>query len=343
MLDARKKAILFVAVQEYILTAELVSSQKLVEKYQLGVSSATVRNELAALEELGYLRQPHTSAGRIPTDSAYRFYVDSTSDKPGLTAQEEKSIVKLYSAINKEMEELLQETTKILSNLTSYIAVVMTPTFKRSTIKHIDIVSLSLRHVLLVLITDKGQVLKRTVAVDEAGKETENIERLLNEKLQGLDQSEISKLKDEIELPELPDRGTLKLIRTLIDEIADMIKSDDKERVFLRGTSSIFYQPEFEDLQKVQGLLGSLEHGYRLLQWLEDSYRTEKVLVRIGSENLDKNIKECSVIASSYQVDSDTLGTLGIIGPTRMNYARAISAVELIAFNLSRALNDLRS
>jgi len=340
MLDARKKAILFVAVQEYILTAEPVSSQKLVEKYQLGVSSATVRNELAALEELGYLRQPHTSAGRIPTDSAYRFYVDSTSDKPGLTAQEEKSIVKLYSAINKEMEELLQETTKILSNLTNYIAVVMAPTFKRSAVKHIDIVSLSPRHVLLVLITDKGQVLKRTVTVDEVGKEMESIERLLNEKLQGLDQSEISKLKDEIELP---DRGTLKLVRTLIDEIADMIKSDDKERVFLRGTSSIFYQPEFEDLQKVQGLLGSLEHGYRLLQWLEDSYRTEKVLVRIGSENLDKNIKECSVIASSYQVDGDTLGTLGIIGPTRMNYARAISAVEFIAFNLSRTLNDLRS
>jgi len=340
MLDARKKAILFVAVQEYILTAEPVSSQKLVEKYQLGVSSATVRNELAALEELGYLRQPHTSAGRIPTDSAYRFYVDSTSDKPGLTAQEEKSIIRLYSAINKEMEELLRETTQILSNLTNYIAVVMAPTFKRSIIKHIDIVSLSPRHVLLVLITDKGQVLKRTVSVNDADKNIENIEQLLNEKLQGLDQLEISKRKDDIELP---DQDKLKLVQTLIDEIADMMQSDHKERVFLKGTSSIFYQPEFEDLQKVQGLLGSLEHGYRLLQWLEDSYRTEKVLVRIGSENLDKNIKDCSVVASSYQVDGESLGTLGIIGPTRMNYARAISSVEFIAFNLSRALNDLRS
>ncbi|MCL6471702.1 MAG: heat-inducible transcriptional repressor HrcA [Firmicutes bacterium] len=340
MLDARKKAILFVAVQEYILTAEPVSSHRLVEKYQLGVSSATVRNELAVLEDLGYLHQPHTSAGRIPTDIAYRFYVDSTADKPGLTLKEEKAIVKLYSALNKEMEELLRETTSILSKLTNYIAVVMAPTFKSSRLKHIDLVSLSPKHMLMVLITDKGQVLKRTISVETHGVDVSGVEHLLNERLQGLQPSEISTVKDAIDLSDYKSAG---FIHQLIDEIVDVMQSEDKERVFLGGTTSILGQPEFEDFRKVQSLLSSLEHGYRLLQWLEDSYRSDKVFVRIGSENADQQIKDCSVIASTYHVDDEAFGTLGIIGPTRMNYARAISAVEFIAGNLTKALNDLRS
>lgn len=344
MLDARKKAILFVAVQEYILTAEPVSSQRLVEKYQLGVSSATVRNELALLEELGYLNQPHTSAGRIPTDAGYRYYVDSTADKPGLSIHEEKAIVKLFSDLDREMEVLMQETTQALSKLTSYVSVVLAPSFKKRKLKHVDLVSLSPRHILVVLITNKGQVLKRTLSIDTTGKEVnkrlDEIENLLNDKLQGLGSSEIANLKASIVLP---DQGSTKLIHTLIDEITGLMSDHDKERVFLGGTSSILSQPEFEDLQKMQALLSSLEQGYRLLQWLEDSFGTKKVIIRIGSENSDKEIKDCSVIASSYRIDDETLGTLGIIGPTRMNYARAISSVELIANNLSKVLNELRS
>jgi len=344
MLDARKKAILFVAVQEYILTAEPVSSQRLVEKYQLGVSSATVRNELAMLEEMGYLYHPHTSAGRVPTDTGYRYYVDSTSTKPGLTMQEERAITKLFSDLNREMEELLQEATQILSNLTSQVSVVLAPPFKRSILKHIDLVCLSPRHVLVVLITDKGQVLKRTLSLElNSGykiKDLSIVEQLLNEKLQGMGSSEISGLKLDIGMPD-PEMEIF--INLLIDEIAEILASGDKERVFLSGTSSIFNQPEFEDLQRVQSLLDSLNHGYRLLKWMEDSLVSKEVLVRIGSENVDQEIKDCSVVASHYQMDSETVGSLGIIGPTRMNYARAISAVELIANVLSRALNELRS
>ncbi|HEY3374847.1 MAG TPA: heat-inducible transcriptional repressor HrcA [Candidatus Aquicultor sp.] len=340
MLDARKKAILFVAVQEYILSAEPVSSQRLVEKYQLGISSATVRHELSQLEELGYLHQPHTSAGRIPTDIAYRYYVDSTSSKPGLTGQEEKSITQLFSALNKEMEQLLRETTKVLSDLTKQVSVVLAPAFTQSAIKHIDVITLSPRHVLLVLITDKGQVLKRTIAAGMVGGSIDIIERVLNEALQGLRSSEIATVKDTLELL---DPQSAKLVHKLIDEIIDIVSGEDKERVFLSGTSSILYQPEFEDLHKVQSLLSSLEHGYRLLQWLEDPYRSDKVFVRIGSENTDKDIKDCSLVASSYEVDGEVLGTIGIIGPTRMNYARAISAVEFIAGNLTKALRELRS
>lgn len=340
MLDARKKAILFVAVQEYILTAEPVSSQKLVEKYQLGISSATVRNELAGLESMGYLHQPHTSAGRVPTDVGYRYYVDSISDKPGLTNREERAIVRLFSVINMEMEELMRETAQILSKFTNYIAVALAPSFKRSILKHIDLVSLSPRHVLIVLITDKGQVLKRTVSIKEFGKDIGELEQLLNERLQGLGQSEILSLRDAIDLP---DQELVETIRILIDAILDSMVSEDKERIFLSGTESIFHQPEFEDLHKVQILLNTLEHGYRLMQWLEDSARTQKVLVRIGSENPNQEIKDCSVVVSSYQLDDETQGTLGIIGPTRMNYARVISAVGFVSDSLSRALIELRN
>ena len=340
MLDTRKKAILFVAVQEYILTAEPVSSQRLVEKYQLGVSSATVRNELALLEDLGYLRQPHTSAGRIPTDIGYRFYVDNTLDKPGLTVQEEEAVTELFSAVNREMGAMLHETTQILSHLTNYVAVVLAPSFKKSTLKHVDLVSISSRHVLAVLITNKGQVLKRIITIELADKGLSGIEHFLNERLQGMGPAQISALKEGVDLA---DRDTARLIRHLIGEIADIMASEDKERVFLGGTSSILRQREFEDLNKIEALLNSLEHGYRLLQWLEDSLRTEKVLVKIGSENTDQQIKDCTVIASSYHIDGETLGTLGIIGPTRMDYARAISSVTIIADNLTRALTELRS
>lgn len=340
MLDARKKAILFVAVQEYILTAEPVSSQKLVEKYQLGVSSATVRNELAALESLGYLHQPHTSAGRIPTDLGYRYYVDGIADKPGLTSQEETSIAKLFSAINMEMEELMKETTHILSNVTSYIAVALAPSFKKSTLKHIDLVLLSPRHVLVVLITDKGQVLKRTVSIEPTGTDIANIERVLNERLHGLDSTAIQALAETFDLP---GGEASRVASAVVNSIIEIMESDERERVFLSGTASIFGQPEFEDLVKVQALLGALEHGYRLMQWLEDSLRTSKVIVRIGSENTDDDMRSCSIIASSYRLDGETQGTLGIIGPKRMNYARAISVVELISDKLSNALIDLRS
>lgn len=343
MLDARKKAILYVAVQEYITTADPVSSQKLVEKYQLGVSSATVRHELAQLEELGYLHQPHTSAGRIPTDSGYRFYVDSTSSKPGLTGQEEQAVAELFSHIDKEMEGLLQETTRVLSRLTNQVSVVLAPLFRSSTLKHVDLVSLSPRHLLLVLITDKGQVLKRTIGIEMVGSfahSLEALEYLINEKLQGLGSIKIKQVRESIELP---NPESTRLVQRLVDELLDMLVSEDKEQVFLSGKNSIFEQPEFDDLHKVQSLLNCLEHGYRLLQWLEDSYRSDKVLIKIGSENTDQHIKDCSVIASSYRIDGEALGTIGIIGPTRMNYARTISAVEFIADSLTKALRELRS
>jgi heat-inducible transcriptional repressor len=128
----------------------------------------------------------------------------------------------------------------------------------------------------------------------------------------------------------------------LLNAILDIIMSEDKERVFLSGTTSIFKQPEFDDLERVQILLDTLEHGYRLMQWLEDSARTQKVLVRIGSENSDEDIRDCSVVASSYQLDDESEGTLGIIGPTRMNYARAISAVGFVSDSLSKVLIELR-
>ncbi|MBI4733903.1 MAG: heat-inducible transcription repressor HrcA [Rubrobacteridae bacterium] len=339
MLNARKKAILYVAVQEYILTAEPVSSQRLVEKYQLGVSSATVRHELAQLEELGYLRQPHTSAGRIPTDTGYRYYVDCTSDKPGLTGNEEKNIIEMFTDIDREIEGLLQETTKKLYELTSQVSVVLAPPYRASKLKHIDMVSLSPRYSLLVLITDRGQVLKRKLDVHFDGISLKQIENFLNDKLQGLGPNEISKIDIS---KEFADRKSNNIVRHIIDEIVDILMSEDRDRVYLSGMSSIFEQPEFDNLRKVQALLSSLEEGYRLLQWLEDSYRSDEILVKIGSENIDRDIQDCSLIATSYRVGDEALGTIGIIGPTRMNYARVISAVAFVAQNLTRTLKELR-
>jgi heat-inducible transcriptional repressor len=339
-IDNRKKAILYAAVQEYILTAEPVSSQKLVEKYRLGISPATVRYELAALEDLGYLCQPYTSAGRVPTDKGYRFYVDSLADKKGLTTQEEQSVDRLFSALNREMEELMQETSLLLARLTSYIAVVLAPVLRKSTLKHIDLVALSSYDVLIVLITDTGRVVKGTLTFGKPVnmQELAEVEKQLNTALKGKGVSEIEEERAKLTESSVPNRW---VIEQVIEEITNIL-ANEQERVFLGGTSSILHQPEFEDLQKVQSLLSTLERGYLLLKLLEDAFKTKKVLVRIGSENRIVEIKDYSLVASSYRIKGEAIGTLGIIGPTRMDYARAISAVKYIADNLSKALTSLK-
>jgi heat-inducible transcriptional repressor len=189
------------------------------------------------------------------------------------------------------------------------------------------------------LITDRGQVLKRKLDVQFDSVPLEQIENFLNDKLQGLGPNEIARTDVS---QYFVDFKAATAVRFVVDEVVNILMSEDRDRVYLSGMKSIFEQPEFDNLRKIQALLSSIEEGYRLLQWLEDSYRSDEILVKIGSENIDQDIQDCSLIATSYRVGDEALGTIGIIGPTRMNYARAISAVAIIAQNLTRTLKELR-
>ncbi|MEW6189176.1 MAG: heat-inducible transcriptional repressor HrcA [Actinomycetota bacterium] len=355
MLNSRKKLILYAVVHNYILTAEPVSSRRLVEQYQLGVSPATVRNELAELEEMGYLWQPHTSAGRIPTDRGYRYYVDSLMGSEGLSPAEKRSIHLFYTRLSKEMEDLMRETSQLLSKLTNYVAVVFGPALRESSLKHLDLISLCPHSVLMVLITDTGCVAKRVLEMDRSinqGK-LSRVERVLNRKLASLNLYEISQKRREFG-DILPQQSGL--VQGIIDKILDCLMQEEKERIYLGGTANILRQPEFESLERIQSLLKTLERGYILLQLLGEALeacppspssgsdrRASKVIVRIGSENEAVEMQDYSLVATSYHAGGQTLGTLGILGPTRMNYPRAISAVGCIARNLSRVLESLHA
>ncbi|MDI6688892.1 MAG: heat-inducible transcriptional repressor HrcA [Actinomycetota bacterium] len=367
MLDSRKKLILYAVVHNYILTAEPVSSLRLVEQYQLGVSPATVRNELAELEEMGYLWQPHTSAGRIPTDRGYRYYVDSLMGSEGLSPVEKRSIHLFYTQLNKEMEDLMRETSQLLSQLTNYVAVVFGPALRKSSLKHLDLISLCPHSVLMVLITDTGCVAKRVLEMDRSinQRKLSRVERVLNRKLADLNLYEISQKRREF-ADLLPQQSGL--VQGIIDKILDSLMQEERERIYLGGTANILRQPEFESLERIQNLLKTLEQGYILLQLLGEALEAcppslsslaasphsaagqagrgrwvSKVIVRIGSENEAVEMQDYSLVATGYHAGGQTLGTLGILGPTRMNYPRAISAVECIAQNLSRILESLHA
>lgn len=341
MLDERKRQILFAAVQEYILSAEPVSSAKLVMRYDLNISSATVRNELAALEELGYLYQPHTSAGRVPTDAGYRFYVDGLASGAGLAKEETQAVDMLFTALSREMEGLMRETSMLLSRMTRYVAVVLAPTIKKSSIKHLDLVLLSQHTVLMVIITEAGFVAKRTIALNSPATEgrLREVEGIIDPWIKGLTLTEIERRRQSLTavFPHCSE-----IIAALLDEVVSCLERDEKEQVFFEGTTNILHLPEFEDFHKVQALLETLEQGYALLGRLQESLNDGGVVVRIGSENEMPSAKEYSLVASRYGINKETAGTVGIIGPTRMDYRKTIATVEYIASNLSKALESLR-
>lgn len=339
MLDKRKKKILTAVIEDYVLTAEPVGSKRLVGLYRLDVSPATVRHELAALEEMGYLVQPHPSAGRIPSDKGYRFYVDSLAGAKPLANSEQESISNYYSMFNNEMEELMRDTSSLLSRMTSYASLVFAPVLMLDRLKHLDLVLLSPRQVLLVAITGAGSVAKK---IFELGKECDApslylFETLLNEHLVGLTATQMRK----VDLSAVSATADKKLLGDFRDALIELLIKRDSERVYHDGTANLLSQPEFESLNRVQKLLSTLERSYQLLELLSEVSREYRLVVKIGAENGALDIEGCSLVATSYRVEGESLGALGILGPTRMDYPRAISAVQYIADNLSNLLESV--
>lgn len=339
MLDERKKMILTAVIEDYVLNAEPVGSKKLVEKFNLKVSPATVRNELAVLEEMGYLKQPHTSAGRVPSDLGYRFYVDSIFDNKPLPVDDSFSIIDLFSSINHEIEELIRETSSILSKLTSYVSLVFAPSLSIDRLKHLDIVPLHGNKVLLVIITNSGAVAKRAIdfGKDYESETIEGYQRILNERLIGMTSSEIK----EMVFDDMAGEKNRDQLGAIVKIMVELMADHDFERVYHDGTVNLLSQPEFESLNRVQRLVSTLEKSYELLDLLSGVAKEYDMVIKIGSENRSPDMDGCSVIATSYRVEGKSLGALGIIGPTRMDYRRTIAAVQYVADKLSDLLKSI--
>lgn len=340
-LAERRGAILRAIVTHYVTSGEPVGSKTLVERYRLGVSPATVRNEMGALEEAGYIFQPHTSAGRIPTDAGYRYFVDTAMPGTKLPATDARKIQRFFGEPRYELEDALRQTASLLSGITDHAAVVFAPALERSVVRHVELVPLAGSRAMVVLVTNTGRVENHIVGIEEDVDEVqldraaEMLNRLIvDEPLEKAPQK----------LSEAMDRFPLELkgvATAVVEALQQDLTHHDAERMFLDGTSNIVHEEKFSDLETVRQVIGALEHRRLLLEVLADAISTTTVSVRIGSENSLEEMQSCAVVTARYGTEDQPLGSLGVVGPTRMDYRRTIGAVHEVASNLGRMLSDL--
>jgi heat-inducible transcriptional repressor len=340
-LDDRKALVLRAIVSHYVRTGEPVASKTLVEGYKLRVSPATVRNDMMALEEAGFVYQPHTSAGRIPTDAGYRYFVDAWAADVRLPATESQQIRRFFGEPRWELEDSLRHTASLLSNLTHHAAVVFAPALDRSTVRHVELVRLATGRAMVVLVTDTGRVENHMLPVAETttDREIDALATRLNKLAVGSPLEAVSALitKEEDSLP--------RDLRELAASIAGVLRADHEtkegERVFLEGASNIVDEHNFADLETVRQVIGALEHRRLVLEVLADALGSNQVSVRIGSENPAAEMQFCSVVTAPYGTDDKWLGSIGVVGPTRMDYRRTMAAVYEVSAHLGRMLTEL--
>jgi heat-inducible transcriptional repressor len=337
-LDDRKAAILRAIVSHYVRSGEPVGSKTIAERFPMKVSPATVRNEMAALEDEGLIFQPHTSAGRVPTDAGYRYYVDEWTGGSRLPAPETRRIQSFFGEPRWELEDSLRHTASLLSTLTDHAAVVFAPSLDLSVVRHVELVGLGGDRAMLVLVTNTGRVENHVVLIEESMDDV-----LLDQAAEML-----SRLVFGVALERAPqtianalERFPLEL-RETVARVAKALEAEvgreETDRVFLDGTSNIVDEHKFADLETVRQVIGALEHRRVLLELVADAIALDRVSVRIGSENQLEEMRNCTVITAAYGVEGDALGSLGVVGPTRMDYGRTIAAVYEVAEHLGRML-----
>lgn len=341
MLDDRKLKVLHAIINSYIINAEPIGSRTISKEYDIGVSSATIRNEMSDLEDLGYLNKPHTSAGRVPSDKAYRLYVDAILNQSKTLEHKKlmsKDLKKVLLKEVREIEELIQNASKILAGVTNYTALAMTPQLKESTLKHIQLISINDNKILIVIVNDSGMVKNTIFRVEEAipGDQLNLINNFLNKKLKGLTLEEISAVIDTGLLGELYDYKAI--VEKIIPIIGHSLDNTDDVNLFADGVTNIFNFPEYKDISRAKTFISFLEEKDLVIDLLLNNTHDDIDIV-IGSENYYDEIKDCSLIIATYKFAGETIGKIGVIGPTRMDYYNVIDAVKLLSLNLTEILD----
>lgn len=336
-LDERKRLVLQAIVEDYIATAEPVGSRTIARKYRLGVSPATIRNEMADLEDLGLIEQPHTSAGRVPSDSGYRFYVDWLMADQKLSQNEQDIIHGAFEARLGKLHSLVNNTARLLSDATRYTALVLGPRRDKAVFQHLSIVPLRDGQALIMLVTDNGMVENRVINVpaDVDIEVLEKISVVINHYLRGQTVDQLG-------------RGTIRALETelsqykqILSETMELVQTPqgtgDDDRVVVGGQLNILEQPEFRDFDKVRAVLSALQKDTVVEQLLthgENSFQ-----ITIGIEHGLPELAECSLVKATYFVDGRPLGTIGVLGPKRMQYDRVTSIVKFVSAQLNDALD----
>lgn len=333
MLDERKTAILGAVVQEYIATAQPVGSTHIADAPGVGVSSATVRNEMAVLEQEGYLIQPHTSAGRIPTDKGYRFFVDHLARPGVLDAASRAQVGDFFAAAHGRLEELLHETSTLLSQMTAYPSVVLGPKAAVVPIRSVQLVGISSHAATLVLVFANGVVESRLL--EFSGFADEVSEARLSAAAVHLAHAMVGHSVETIEtIPAAGDSITDQICATALDAIRQL-SSDD--RVYLGGTSAV--AAAFDAVEVVRTVLQALEQQFVVVSLISDIVQ-RGMSVAIGVEHGVEPLSACSVVVAPVVVDGEHLGSVGVLGPTRMNYPQALATVDVVSERLGHRLGE---
>lgn len=336
-LDDRKLKILQAIIRNYLETGEPVGSRTISKYTDLNLSSATIRNEMADLEELGYIIQPHTSAGRIPSDKGYRFYVDMLMEEKTNEVEEMRDM--LIEKADK-MENLLKQVAKLLAVNTNYATMVTTPKYRSRKVKFIQITEVDQSQILAIIVLEgnivKNKMLNITETMDKDVILKLNL--LLNTFLQGLDLSEINlsliqKMKEQAD-------GYTSVVSDILDAIAQAISEEDDIQIFTSGATNILKYPELNDTEKASELLYTLEEKKQLTNLMSseaENAENRGIQVYIGNETPVDSMKDCAVVTATYQIEEGVYGKVGIIGPKRMDYEKVVTTLQ----NLMSQLDDI--
>ena len=335
----RKRLILQAIIEDYINTAEPVGSRTISKKYLTGTSSATIRNEMSDLEDMGYIEQPHTSAGRIPSDKGYRLYVDTIMKQNTINEAQREMIKKEFIDSMGEIDRMIKHASKLLSQMTQYTSIVIAPQFRRTGIKQIQLIRIDKAVILAVIITDAG-ILKNSVLrlkQDVNPDALIRITNMLNDKFAGLGMEDI----ESFDLQDLLNNsmGHGEIIEQVLPELIQTLLYSDTSEVYRDGVSNILNLPEYSNINKARDFLNIMEERELLFKVLNDVH--DDVNVSIGKENKLEQFKECSLITATYKINDKTIGSVGIIGPTRMEYSKTVSVMDYMGKALSRYLTKL--
>ncbi|NLW71048.1 MAG: heat-inducible transcription repressor HrcA [Eubacteriaceae bacterium] len=338
--DDRKFDILYSIIRDYIKTAEPVGSRTIEKKYNIGISSATIRNEMADLEEMGYLLQPHTSSGRIPSDKAYRLYVDRFMKRVDVDNYIRDDVRSLYNRYFGELEEIMNKTAQILTKLTNLTSLVSTPNITGLNIRDLRLIHIEDERVLLVVITKQGIVKNGEMRLNGIPTEQmlEHVANFLNLCLTDM-QTEFSAATFAASIDALSP-WEQKILAQVVEAIKTLFNQEEDIRFISNGVTEIFRYPEFRnDMDKTKRFLEAI-HRNDLLSYLFTAMDDEPVRVRIGEENEVEQFSDCSVISATYKLNGRPVGTIGVVGPTRMDYDYCVSVIETLTDELTEHLTE---
>ncbi len=341
-MDSRKEKILEAVVLDYIETAEPVGSRTISKKYDLGVSSATIRNEMADLEEMGLIEQPHTSAGRVPSEAGYRYYVDYLMNKRDIQEEAKQLITSKIRNKREQVGEVLRDSMKMLAEVTNCTTVMMLDDKHGTTLKLLQLLPVEPGKALMVIIMEDDKIENRFLEIPKTmtKEDLDLVSMLINQNLRGLKVDDWQRnILENIFQNLTHQRQVVDCALEMLSSILGIQNTDKK--IYLGGGLNMLSQPEFKDVTKVKNLLESLEQEEVLTQIMAADDNESGITVKIGAESGIDQVKDCSVIIANYKVKGETVGKVGLIGPTRMDYATAVSMLNTMALTLEEAYQEI--